>query len=70
MSSSQHAQIASDSSIFFLLFDGSGHRSSFRNSISSKFRESVFRIVEAEWPQCRRCQALSYWGSGNSEWVG
>ncbi len=30
----------------------------------------VFRIVEAEWPQCRRCQALSYWGSGNLEWVG
>ncbi len=30
----------------------------------------LFRIVEAEWPQCRRCQALSYWGSGNLEWVG
>ncbi len=30
----------------------------------------MFRIVEAEWPQCRRCQALSCWGSGNSEWVG
>jgi hypothetical protein len=30
----------------------------------------LFRIVEAEWPQCRRCQALSYWGSGRLEWVG
>ncbi len=29
----------------------------------------LFRIVEAEWPQCRRCQALSYWGSGNLEWM-
>ncbi len=30
----------------------------------------LFRIVEAEWPQCRRCQALSYWGSGiRSGWV-
>jgi hypothetical protein len=37
MSSSQHAQIASDSSIFFLLLDGSGHQSIFRKSISSKF---------------------------------
>ncbi len=30
----------------------------------------LFRIVEAEWPQCRRCQALSCWGSGSLEWVG
>jgi hypothetical protein len=37
MSSSQHAQIASDSSIFFLLLDGSGHQSIFRKSISLKF---------------------------------
>jgi hypothetical protein len=27
----------------------------------------LFRTVKAEWPQCRRCQALSYWGSGSLE---
>jgi hypothetical protein len=40
-------------------------------SILMSFREyKLFRIVRAEWPQCRRCQALGYWGSGNLEWVG
>jgi hypothetical protein len=33
----------------------------------------LFRIVEAKWPQCRHCQALSYWGSGSwnkwGDWV-
>ncbi len=31
----------------------------------------LFRTVEADGPQCRRYQALSYWGSGGGlEWVG
>jgi hypothetical protein len=31
----------------------------------------VFRTVGADGPQCRRCQALCYWGSGGGlEWVG
>jgi hypothetical protein len=29
----------------------------------------LFRTVEADEPQCRRCQALSYWGSGGA-WNG
>ncbi len=29
----------------------------------------VFRTVGADGPQCRRCQALSYWGSGRA-WDG
>jgi hypothetical protein len=32
---------------------------------------SVFRIVEAEWPQCRRCQAWAIGVLGNwNGWVG
>jgi hypothetical protein len=32
---------------------------------------NLFRTVEADGPQCRRYQALSYWGSGGGlEWVG
>jgi hypothetical protein len=31
--------------------------------------EGVFRTVEADGPQCRRYQALSYWGSGGA-WNG
>jgi hypothetical protein len=30
----------------------------------------LFRIVRAERSQCRRCQALGSWGSGNLEGVG
>ncbi len=29
----------------------------------------MFRTVEADGPQCRRYQALSYWGSGGA-WNG
>ncbi len=39
-------------------------------SVSEEDEQMVFRIVEAEWPQCRRCQALSYWGLGiRNGWV-
>jgi hypothetical protein len=41
-----------------------------KSSSFSLYKTPLFRIVEAEWLQCRRCQALSCWGSGNSEWVG
>jgi hypothetical protein len=39
-------------------------------SVNKLVLSYLFRTVKAEWPQCRRCQALNYWGSGSLEYMG
>ena len=36
---------------------------------NADFGKGVFRIIKAEWSQCRRCQALGSWVSGKLEGV-